>query len=167
MARKVTSMLDRCKASFTVSSMDKLNLTESITPHAGHYSLKRDLHLNAWLAVAAVTYLADLYLSRRNPDWSPLALGLMALVPLVPGSLYVRSWLRFIRGMDELQRRIQLEAFLLTALGTILVGTVINTLNANGVALAGVQHGLGLGGVFVVMYPLWLVGGAVANCRYK
>jgi hypothetical protein len=147
--------------------MDTLNLSESITPRSGHYSLKKDLHLNAWLAVAAATYLGALYLSRRNPDWGPLLRGPIALVPLVPGYLYVRSWLRFIRDMDELQRRIQLEAFLFTALGTIIVETVINTLNANGVALDALQHGLGLGGAFMVMYPLWLVGGAVASCRYK
>jgi uncharacterized membrane protein YidH (DUF202 family) len=147
--------------------MDKPNLIESITPHSGHYSLKRDLHLNAWLAVAVGTYLAELYLSNQNPEWSPLTRGLIALAPLMPGFLYIRSWLRYIRDMDELQQRIQLEAFLFTALGTIIVGAVINTLNANGVSLGSLHHGLGLGGVFIVMYALWLVGGAAANCRYK
>jgi len=48
--------------------------------------------------------------------------GLVAVAPLIPGLLYVRSWLRFIRGLDELQRRIQLEAFPVAALGQLLSG---------------------------------------------
>jgi hypothetical protein len=147
--------------------MDKPNLIESIRPCSDHYSAKRDWHLNAWLLVATTTYVAALFLAKKNPDWSPLARGLVALTPLIAGALYVRSWVRFIRGLDELQRRIQLEVFLFTALGTILVETVINTLDASGVALGGLPHDLGVGGVFLVMYPLWLLGGAVSNRRYK
>jgi hypothetical protein len=147
--------------------MDKPNLIESIIPCSGHYSLKKDLHLNAWLAVATATYVAELYLTTRHPDWSPLTRGLIALAPLIPGFLYIRGWLQFIRGLDELQRRIQLEAFLFTALGTIIVGTVIDTLNASGVSLGFLRHGLGLGGAFMVMFTLWLLAGAVVNCRYK
>jgi hypothetical protein len=147
--------------------MDKPELIESIIPCSGRYSLRRDLHLNAWLAVATVTYGAALFALKRNPAWSPLERGLVELTPLIPGFLYVRSWLRFIRDMDELQRRIQLEAFLFAALATVLVETVINTLNASGVALGGLDHGLGLEGVFLVMFPLWLVGGSVASRRYK
>jgi hypothetical protein len=147
--------------------MDKPNLIESVTLRSGHYSLKRDLHLSAWLAVAAATYLIALFLSKAHPDWNPAAKGLIALTPLIPGYLYIRSWLKFIRGMDELQRRVQLEALLFSALATIIVGTVINTLNANGLSVGGLQHGLGLGGVFLVMYPVWMVSGAVIYCRYK
>ena len=69
--------------------------------------------------------------------------------------------------MDELQRRVQLEGFLFAALGTVLVGTMITTLDANGVSFAFFGHGLGIGGVFLAMFPLWLVGTAVANRRYR
>ena len=147
--------------------MENPNVIESVTPHSGHYSFKKDLRLNAWLAVTAVTYIAALAVVRRNPEWSSLGRGLVALVPLVPSLLYVRSWWRFVRSMDELQRRIQIEAFLFAALGTVLVGTVLNTLSAEGVSFGMLTHGMGLGGVFMVMFPLWLVGGAIANCRYK
>jgi hypothetical protein len=147
--------------------MDKPNTIESITPHSGHYSPGRDLRLNAWLAVATAAYMAQLFLLKRNPQWSPAARSLNALTPLLPGLLYVRSWMRFIAGMDELQRRIQLEAFLFAALGTVFVGTVISTLDANGVFIAFFGHGLGIGGVFLAMFPLWLVGTAVTNRRYR
>jgi hypothetical protein len=147
--------------------MDKPNTIESITPHSGHYSPRKDLHLNGWLAVATTAYVVELLLLKRNPDWSPALRCLVALVPLAPGFLYVRSWMRFIRGLDELQRRNQLDAFLFAALGTILVGTVVNTLNANGATVGFLSHGLGIGGVFMTMFPLWLVGGAIASCRYR
>jgi hypothetical protein len=148
-------------------SIDKPNLIESIIPHSGRYSLKRDARLNIWLAVATATYLAELALRTRNPEWSPLTRGLLALTPLLPGLLYLRSWHQFVRSLDELQQRIQLEAFLFAALGTVILGTVIDTLNANGVVGPLLPQGLGLGGMIGVMFTLWLVGGAVANCRYR
>jgi hypothetical protein len=147
--------------------MDKPNIMESVSPCSGQYSLKKDLRLNAWLVAAAVVYVAILELLKRHPDWSPLARGLLTLTPLIPGILNVRSGLRFIRGLDELQRRIQLEAWLFASLGALIIGTIINTLNANGVVLGELKHGLSLWGAFTLTFVLWLVGGAIANRRYK
>src|ERR1035438_1148574 len=114
--------------------MDNPNLLESVLqPCSDHYSFKKDLRLNAWMIVAAAVYVAILELLKRHPEWSPITRGLLALTPIIPGVLYVRTCLRFIRGMDELQRRIQTEAWLFAALGSLIIGTIINTLNANGV----------------------------------
>jgi hypothetical protein len=147
--------------------MNKPDLLESVVPLSGRYSFKKDLRLNAWLFVATAIYVVNLLLAKQHPEWSPLTRALLALTPMIPGWLYVRTWLRFIRGMDELQRRIQLEAWLFASLGALFVGTAINTLNANGVALGELRHGLGLGGTFILTFALWLVGTAIANCRYK
>jgi len=147
--------------------MNKPNTFESVQPCSGQYSFKKDLRLNTWCFVATVVYLVALYLRQGNPEWSPLTRGLLALTPLVPGLLYVRSIMRFVGGMDELQRRIQFEALLFAALGTLFVGTIINTLNASGVSLGKLQHGLGLGSAFLVTFFLWLVGTAIANRRFK
>lgn len=147
--------------------MDKPNLMESVEPHSGQYSIKIDLRLNAWLGVATVVYLVVLTLNHQHREWNPLLRGSLALAPLTPGLLYVRSWMRFIRGLDELQRRIQLEAFLFTAMGTVLLGTAINILRAHDVPLGWLKHGLGLGDTFLLMLVLWPVGWALGNCRYK
>lgn len=147
--------------------MNKPNLLEAITPCSGRYSLRQDLHLNAWLAVAVVIYSAQLFLLRRFPEWSPLARGFVALAPLPPSLLYLRSWTRFVRGLDELQRRIQLEAFLFASLGTVILGAVLTALAENGVSLGLLQPGLGWGGAFMSLFVLWLVGGAIAKCRYE
>ena len=148
--------------------MNKPNLLESVLqPCSDHYSLKKDLRLNAWMLVATAVYVAISVLLKRHPEWSPLTRGLLNLTPMIPGVLYVRTCLRFIRGMDELQRRIQLEAWLFAALGSLIIGAVINTLNDSGVSLGDLKHGLSLGGTFALTFVLWLVGTAISNRRYK
>lgn len=147
--------------------MEKPNLFESVTPCSGQYSFKRDLRLNAWLGVTVVVYLSTLLLLSANRDWSPVVRGLIALTPLLPTIMYLRDWIRFVHGMDELQRRVQVEAGLFASMGTVLVGVAIATLNGHGVVVAGLQHGLDFGGMFVVMFALWLVGLAIANRRYR
>ncbi len=147
--------------------MDKPNLIESVLPCSDHYSLKKDLRLNAWIMIAVAFYLIVTYLLKHHPAWAPLTRGTLALAPMVPGVLYVRDCLRFIRGLDELQRRIQMEAWLFAALGSLIIGAVINTLNANDVPLGELKHGLSLWGTFALTFFLWLVGTAIANRRYK
>ncbi|MDP1580192.1 MAG: hypothetical protein Q8M02_07930 [Candidatus Didemnitutus sp.] len=147
--------------------MEKPNLMESVTPCSGQYSLKQDLRLNAWLGVAAVVYGVALFLLKHNPEWSPLTRALVSLAALGPGMLYLRACLRFIRGLDELQRRIQTEAWLFALMGTVIVGIVLTTLNAHGVALGGMQPGLNLWGAGMLVFVLWLVGLGLANRRYQ
>ena len=147
--------------------MSEINDLESLQPLSGRYSFKKDLRLNAWLLVATAVYVAVLVPLKNHPEWPPLTRCVLTLLPLIPGMLYLRSCLRFIRGMDELQRRIQLEAWLFASLGSLIVGTVINALNANGVSLGELRHGLSVWGTFALTFALWLVGSAIANCRYR
>ena len=147
--------------------MAKPNTFESVLPCSGQYSFKKDLRLNLWLGVAGIVYVAILFLLKRHPEWSALTRALLTLAPLVPGVLYVRTCLRFIGGLDELQRRIQMEAWLFATLGSLMIGTIINTLNGKGISLGAVEHGLSLPGTFVLTFALWLVGTAIANRRYK
>jgi hypothetical protein len=60
-------------------------------------------------------YLTDIpgeWLIKHHPDW-PLALRLLiALLPLAASLLYVRGMALWIRGMDELDRRVTLGALL-------------------------------------------------------
>ena len=129
--------------------------------------MKADLRLNAWLAVAGVVWVADLELLKRYPEWSPSLKSVLALAPLVPGLLYVQSCMRFVRGLDELQRRIQLDALIFATMGTVIAGMAVNTLNAHEVPMGALKHGLGIGQSFVLMVALWIVGSATANRRYK
>jgi hypothetical protein len=142
---------------------------ESAERCAGEYSLRQDLQLNGWLAVSAVVYLVTLFLGRRHPEWSLGARASLALLPLVPGILYVRGYLGFVAKLDELQRRLQLEAWLIAAIGTALVGAAVSTLGSLGVRLGGfdLQHGLGIGQTFFVGYFLGSAGIVIARWRIK
>ena len=148
--------------------MEKPNLIENYIPHSGQYSLQKDLRLNAWLAVTVAVYLGVLIMNKGHPNWSPGLRAFHLLLPVLPALLYIRAWVRVVRGMDELQRGIQLTAFLFAALGTVVISMIISTLNAAGLDLGVMlRSGLGIGGTFLVMFPLWLVGTAIAQCRYQ
>lgn len=65
-----------------------------------------------WMFAVYLTDIPGEWLIRHHPDW-PLALrALIALLPLVASVLYVRGIVQWIRGMDELDQRVTLGAFL-------------------------------------------------------
>jgi len=71
------------------------------------------------------------------------------------------------KEMDELQRRIQLEAWAFALGGTVLVGTTMNILNANGIGFENYPHGLEMGGAYLSVFFFWCVGVAQATARYQ
>jgi len=129
--------------------------------------LRRSLELNAWLAVATATYVVALLLTKRHPAWSPAWTSTLTLTPILPGLLYLRKGIQLLRDMDELQRRIQFEAWLFAAFGTVIVGTVIHVFNAHGLDVKLLEHGLEVGGTYMAMLILWSVGLVIANLRYR
>ncbi len=131
------------------------------------WSFRREIKSNGWLAVATVTYLITLYLVRENPNWRPALKVVVTLLPVLPGLLYLRNGLKLMRAMDELQRRIQFEAWLFAAIGTVVVSAMVNVLNANGIVWEKFPHGLEIGGTYLVMFFLWCIGTSIANRRYQ
>ena len=86
---------------------------------------------------------------------------LVALTPLLPAGFALVAYLRFLSRMDELGRRIQLEAlafgFGAAGLLTFAYGFLEN---------AGFPQ-LSYIWVFPLMIALWGIGGAVASYRYR
>jgi hypothetical protein len=130
-------------------------------------ALRHSLELNAWLAVATAAYVVALLLMKRHPAWSPGWTTTLTLTPILPGLLYLRKGIQLLREMDELQRRIQFEAWLFAALGTVIVNAVINVFNAQGLGAKWLDHGLEVGGTYMTMLILWSVGVVIANLRYR
>ena len=83
-----------------------------------------------------LVFLTDLpgtYLIEQHKDW-PLALRVViALIPLFVALLYVQSAARWVRGMDELHRRIALEAFLFATVAYLFLTAAWFLLNHAGV----------------------------------
>src|SRR4030088_2558584 len=85
----------------------------------------------------------------------------VALAPLVPMLLLLRAVVRFVRGMDELQRRIQLDALAFASAGSVLLTFTYGLLEN-----VGFPH-LSYGYVWSVMSALWGIGTVVAKRRYR
>ena len=131
------------------------------------YSLKKDLLQSFWLGVAGAVGVYSRVLLERYPESGPVLKWLLTLSPFLPTLLYVRTARRAIRVMDELQRRIMMEAWLFAAIGTVFVSTAINVLHENGLLVVLFQPGLGLPGTMVIMFLLLMLGGFIANRRYR
>jgi hypothetical protein len=86
---------------------------------------------------------------------------LVALTPVVPAGFALFAYLRFLSRMDELGRRIQLEAL---AFGFGAAGML--TFAYGFLENAGFPQ-LSYIWVFPLMIALWGIGGAIASYRYR
>lgn len=130
-------------------------------------NFKRAMKNNGWLFITTVTYLITLYLVRENQAWDPKVRVAVTLLPLLPGLVYLRVLWGTFKSLDELQRRIQLEAWAVALGGTVIVSTAMNVLNANGIGFENYPHGLELGGAYLAVFLFWCVGVAEATARYR
>lgn len=65
----------------------------------------------AWMMLVYITDIPGLYLLSKHPDW-PVALRCcVTLLPLLFAFKYVSSIAQWMRGMDEMQRKLSLESF--------------------------------------------------------
>ena len=112
--------------------------------------------LAATLPYVGLVFLAD-YLVESNPDagWRYAA----ALLPAAPGAVWVVALVRYHRGLDELEQRIQLEALALAFAGTAFLAFVYGFLQ-----MAGLPH-LNWGLVGGVMGALWLLSDLLVRRR--
>ena len=117
----------------------------------------------AAMAVYAIVVLLSFHaLNSIEATWLRI---LVALLPVLPMALAARAQLRFIRDCDELQRRIQLEAFalasLLLTMGAFALGLLV---------LAGVVR-LNAGLALVMVMPAFVlfysVCAAITGHRYQ
>lgn len=106
-----------------------------------------------------VVLIVSIQLLRMNPQaaWRVA----VALAPVVPAGLAMLAFLRYLARVDELQRRIQLEAigmsFAVVGLLTFAYGFL------EGI---GFPH-IGLIWMLPAMVALWGIGAALASWRYR
>lgn len=113
-------------------------------------------------AIAMAAYVIAVVITvMLTPSIDPAFRAPFVLIPLIPSAFALRAHLRFLGRMDELGRRIQLEAlaFAFGAAGmlTFAYGFLEN---------AGLPK---LSYVFVLplMIALWGIGGVIATRRYQ
>jgi hypothetical protein len=86
---------------------------------------------------------------------------LFAVLPLIPSAFAIWAAIRFFRGLDELQRRIQFEAMAFSFLGTCLI-----SLNWGILERAGLPHP-DVVWVTLLLFALYCIGIGIACRRYQ
>ncbi|MFY7864655.1 hypothetical protein [Roseateles sp.] len=86
---------------------------------------------------------------------------LLALSPMLPGALVVWAILRQLSRLDELQRRVQLEALAMAFAGTAFISFSYGFLEGLG------YPRLSMFVIWPLMAGLWMLGLVLASRRYK
>jgi hypothetical protein len=144
----------------------KPNIPEELAP-GKFYSLRKEITVNGWCWVAVVTsFVGECFLLPHHKDW-PTALRLViALVPLAASLLWVRSVAVWVRGMDELHRRITTAACLFATIATLFVVAGFHFLVVAGVTTNHFQVGAGFVIIWLVVC-FYILGQTIFNRRYK
>jgi hypothetical protein len=112
--------------------------------------------------VAMAAYVVAVLISvKLTPSIDPAFRALFVLIPLIPSAFALRAYLRFLGRMDELARRIQLEAL---AIGFGAAGML--TFAYGFLENAGFPQ-LSYVFVFPLMIFLWGIGSVIATRRYQ
>ena len=96
----------------------------------------------------------------RSHEHTPLGFCI-AFLPIIPSIFAMLAFLRFFRGLDEMQRRIQFEAVAFSFLGTCLI-TLTWAFQQN----AGLPR-FDVSFVAPLLIMLWGIGLGIAKRRYE
>ena len=77
------------------------------------------LKLNGWMITALLLSAAS-HMWPGHENWPMIARNLLAIAPAIPVVIYAHTFSRWVRGLDELQQRIQLRAWFFAAMATML-----------------------------------------------
>src|SRR4051812_1544770 len=142
----MTSML------YTGGTMnDKLNVPDEIWLGKKEYSWWKDWSVNGWLFVATlISVFCDVMFAHLVKQW-PLGLRLgIVVAEFFAITLWSRSLVRWIRGMDEMHRRITVSAVLF-AIGATFFFLML-------------WHRLETAGLFDFIFPKPKAGGSWDIC---
>jgi len=112
---------------------------------------------------AAIAYAVTLPLSivlMREMDFGVLSMGI-ALLPMIPVIFGVIVLVRMIDALDELERRVQLQALAISGMVTGLGTFAYSLLERTGLPP------LSLTWVLPILIALWGVGNFIARRRYR
>ena len=143
-------------------------MSKNLLPEAVQTTPGEALKLNAWAGIAVVvSFLSRWWLAQHAGSNDLLRTG-VALAPLLPSLLWARSLSGWIRRLDEMQRRIQYEAWFFAAMGTVFALTAMQLTGTAQAARPGkMALGLGWEGVFALMFLLYCAGCVISNRRYR
>lgn len=119
------------------------------------------LKMLLWASVYMITTYASVYVLKNSGIEQFGLRTLIALVPMVPVVWIGRIIIQFIRGLDEFQQKIQLEAIAFSAVTTALLTCAYGFMEGVGYPRLDTIWILPMLGV------LWVIGQALARRRYQ
>jgi hypothetical protein len=157
--------------------MNKPNHPDEIWLGKQDYSVWKDWRVNGWLFVATIiSALCDIVFRSEVRQWTFWLQVVVAILPFIAILFWMRSLARWVRGMDELHRRITSEAILFTTSATFLFVMVWHRLDKVGVFQAIFPGGHGsdgswdigtVGHVFLLLTFFYFLGYYLTNRRYQ
>jgi hypothetical protein len=86
-----------------------------------------------WMWLVFATDVPGQWLIKHHPEMSVFLRAAIAAIPPVAAAVYATTVLRWIRGMDELHRRLTIESFLFATTAYLLLGAGWSALDVAGV----------------------------------
>ena len=137
------------------------------------YSWRTDLRVNGWLMVAVLmSGASDFIFAHQVRQLDVTLRTLIALVPFLVLLFWMRNLAQWIRGMDEMHRRITLAAILFAVSTTFFFVLLWHRLEVAGffeaICPGRKSWDIGtVGHVFLLMTLFYILGHAIFNRRYK
>ena len=159
-----------------INSMStKPNLPDEIWLGKKDYSVWTDWRVNGWLFVATIlSGASDILFPRAVSGWPVAARAAVAVIPFISLLLWARALARWVRGMDELHRRITVAAILFTVSATFFFVVLWHRLDRAGVFQAifgnssAASWDIGtVGHIFLLMTCCYFLGYRIFNRRYQ
>ena len=142
----------------------KPNVPDELAPGRPEFSFRRDFQVNAWGYVALTLSISGDVLVHSHQDWPVLWRVVIALCPIIPALLWGRVFARWIRGMDELHRRMTVEVCLFATTTVLFLFTALHPLVKYGVIEAQGDPDSWL--VWMLDWRSWLLTTWLLICSY-
>lgn len=155
------------KMPYTGSVMNiKPNIPEELAP-GKNYSFRTEMKVNGWCWIAVITsFIGECWLLPHHEDWPVALRAIIALFPLVASLLWARSVMIWVRGMDELHRRITVAACLFATIATLFIIAGLYFLIMAHVISTKFQATAGFVVIWLVVC-FYILGQSIFNRRYK
>ena len=115
-------------------------------------------------AVLMMAYLGFVAVTKRGEQLAPMVRVAAGLLAVGAFALFIAAEIRVLRGLDEMHRRIQLEALAIAFPTAILLVFTLGVLERAGIVVWGFQR---LRDVWPLVALPYVIGLAIATRRYR
>ena len=151
--------------------MNKPNTPDEIDVRKKDYSFRADMKVNGWMLVALIISSAsDVFFLDQIKTWQLAWRVIIAIAPFPVLLVWVRDLTRWIRGMDELHRRITLTTIVFAVSATLFVVALWHLLARAGIGKIFILSTFDPNSVWVILSLItafYFHGYRIFNRRYK